>query len=62
MVQNYRLFDKLDGLTDLETAVLICIVAGEHCIVNTRSHVIDDLEHELRLVRSKVMVFFLDLN
>jgi hypothetical protein len=50
MVQNYSLFDKLDGLTDLETAVLICIVAGEHCIVNTRSPAIDDLEHELRLV------------
>lgn len=45
-----KVFDKLEELTDLETAVLLCIVADEHCIIDTERTVIDDLESELKFV------------
>lgn len=50
MVEYHALFDKLEGLTDLEAAVLLCIVAREHCIVDTERDAIEDLENELKLV------------
>lgn len=47
---NSTLSDKLEALTDLETAVLLCIVAREHCIIDTERNAIEDLEDELILV------------
>jgi hypothetical protein len=44
------LLDKIQDLSDLELAVLLCLTAQEHCIIDTDPDTIDDLVHELQLV------------
>ena len=44
------LIDRIHGLSDLELATLLCLIAKEHCIIETDAEALDDLEHELRLV------------
>lgn len=41
---------KVQALSDLELAVLICLVADQHCIIDTEQHLIKNVEEELRLV------------
>ncbi|CZS99261.1 hypothetical protein WAI453_008262 [Rhynchosporium graminicola] len=48
------LLEKVHELSDLELAALICLVAQEHCIIDTEPDVIDDLTQELQLAASKV--------
>ena len=43
-------FDRLEVLTDLEVAFLLCLISREHCIIETDRSAIDDLEKELTLV------------
>lgn len=50
MVDHTVLYDKLEDLTDLEIAVLLCLVAQEHGIIETDDESIDDLGKELSLV------------
>ena len=45
------LIDKIHDLSDLELATLICLVAHEHCIIDTEPDFLDDLVLELELVR-----------
>lgn len=45
-----ELIDKIHDLSDLELATLICLVAQEHCIIDTEPDSIDDLVLELELV------------
>lgn len=44
------LLDKVHDLSDLELAALICLVAQEHCIIDTEPDGLDDLVQELELV------------
>jgi len=44
------LIDKIHNLSDLELATLICLVAQEHCIIDTEPDALDDLVQELELV------------
>lgn len=44
------LITKIHELSDLELAALICLVAEEHCIIDTDSEALDDLVQELELV------------
>jgi hypothetical protein len=44
------LLDKVHDLTDLELAILLCLVSRQHCIISTPADVIDDLIQELQLV------------
>jgi hypothetical protein len=44
------LLGKIQDLSDLELAVLLCLTAQEHCIINTEPGFLEDLVHELRLV------------
>jgi hypothetical protein len=44
------LVNKIHDLSDLELATLICLVAQEHCIIDTDPDVLDDLVQELQLV------------
>jgi hypothetical protein len=37
-------------LSDLEVALFLCLVAREHCLIETTSHCINDLAKELALV------------
>lgn len=42
--------EKLQDLSDLELATLICLTNHEHCIIDTDPGLLDDLVLELRLV------------
>ena len=44
------LLDKVQDLSDLELAALICLVVGEHCIIDTEPDALDQLVLELQLV------------
>lgn len=43
---------KIEDLTDLEFAILLCLVAKESCLIDTPSSTLDDLVKELILVRA----------
>jgi hypothetical protein len=47
------LLAKVHDLTDLELAVLLCLIGRQHCIISTPADAIDDLIQELHLVASK---------
>ncbi|KAI4723673.1 hypothetical protein E4T48_00131 [Aureobasidium sp. EXF-10727] len=40
---------KIQALGDLELAVLLCLVAQQHCIISTQNLLLDTLAHELQL-------------
>jgi len=44
------LIDKVHELSDLELATLICLVAQEHCVIDTDPSGLDELVQELELV------------
>ena len=44
------LIKKIHGLSDIELAALLCLVAEEHCIIDTEPEFLDDLVQELSLV------------
>ncbi|KAJ5695857.1 hypothetical protein N7536_006269 [Penicillium majusculum] len=46
------LADIARQLSDLEVAILLCLVAREHCLIETTSHCINDLAKELALIGS----------
>lgn len=48
------LLNKVQDLSDLELATLICLAAQEHCIIDTDLEVLDDLVQELQLVINHV--------
>ncbi|EGD92268.1 hypothetical protein H112_00166 [Trichophyton rubrum D6] len=41
---------KIEDLTDLEFAVLLCLIAKENCLIDTPSSTLDDLVKELILI------------
>jgi hypothetical protein len=47
---DQTLLTKVHELSDLELAALICLVAQEHCIIDTDKDSIDELVQELELV------------
>jgi hypothetical protein len=47
---DQTLLNKIHDLSDLELATLICLVAQEHCIIDTDQDSIDELVQELELV------------
>ena len=50
-METSPLVERVQDLTDLELAILLSLVTGEHCIIQTESSVLESLEHELRLVQ-----------
>jgi hypothetical protein len=46
------LLRKVHELSDLELAALLCLVAQEHCIIDTEPDAIDELAEELEQVES----------
>lgn len=42
---------KIQGLTDLELAILLSLVAGQHCLIETESEALEPASQELQLVR-----------
>ncbi|KAI5278413.1 hypothetical protein KEM54_004636, partial [Ascosphaera aggregata] len=45
---------RINRLSDLEIAILICLIAREHCIVDTEPELLNDLLAELRLIIENV--------
>ena len=45
-----RLVDKVQALSDIELAVLVCLVAEQHCIVEAEEEGINAVQEELKLV------------
>lgn len=43
---------KIQDLGDLELAILLSLVAEQHCIITTKHKLVDELAKELQLVRS----------
>lgn len=52
---DVRIAEKVQSLSDLELAVLICLVADQHCIIETEKERIRDVQEELKLVRSAII-------
>jgi hypothetical protein len=48
-----RLAAKVQALSDLELAVLICLVADQHGIIESDLNLLNDIEEELKIVRNK---------
>lgn len=49
-MEEIGLIERIQELTDLELALLLSLVAGEHCIIQTEEEALDPLEGELELV------------
>ena len=50
-METSPLVERVQDLTDLELAILLSLVAGEHCIIQTENSALESLEQELRLVQ-----------
>lgn len=48
------LVERVQELTDLELAMLLSLMAGQHCIVAAEQDDLDSLEQELQLVLGTV--------
>ncbi|KAL2207614.1 hypothetical protein CC79DRAFT_1272677 [Sarocladium strictum] len=46
-------FDKIQDLSDLEIAWLLCLISREHCLISTAPDAANDLISELQLVATK---------
>lgn len=45
-----RLVEKVRTLSDLELAVLVCLIVEQHCIIQTEVQLLESVERELKLV------------
>ena len=45
------LLENVDELSDLELAVLLCLMMKEHCIIETEDQAIEDSARKLEQVR-----------
>ena len=50
-IDSDRLVQRIQEFTDLELAMLLCFVAGEHCIIEAEPDVKELLEIDIRCVR-----------
>ncbi|KAF2396827.1 hypothetical protein EJ06DRAFT_515697 [Trichodelitschia bisporula] len=48
--ESDALADKAQELSDIELAVLLCLVTGEHCIIEADEEELDNVERELQLI------------
>ena len=46
-----ELVGKVQELTDIELAMLLSLIAGQHCIIQTEREALSSLEQEIQLVR-----------
>lgn len=49
-MENKEISAKAQELSDVELALLLCLAADQHCIIQTKEEGIDALEEELQLV------------
>lgn len=53
-MSSTELVQKVEDLSDLELALLLCFVANEHCLIWTEEEALDSLQRELQLVRDPI--------
>ena len=56
MMENISLAERVQELTDLELAVLLSLVASQHCIIQAEAEDLEALEQELRLVWQSALI------
>ena len=44
------MLSRVQDLTDVELALLLCLVANQHCIVETTEEALEKMEDEIQLV------------
>lgn len=49
-MESSQLVERVQGLTDLELAVTLCLVANQNCIIQTEQDDMESLQQELQLV------------
>ena len=49
-MENATLVERVQELTDLELAILMSLVVGQHCIIQTDAEHLESLQQELQLV------------
>lgn len=49
-----HIVDKVQALSDIELAVLLCLVAGQHCILEADKLSLNDTDQEIRLVSTSL--------
>ncbi len=47
------LIGKIQQLTDLELALLVSLVAGQHCLIEAEDEALNQLQQEIQLVGFK---------
>ena len=50
IVMENLVVTKAQELSDIELAILLCLVANQHCIIETEKDTLDSLQDELRMV------------
>jgi len=50
MEDDKGILAKVQELSDIELALLLCLAADQHCIIQTKEESLDALEEELQLV------------
>lgn len=49
-MESSDLMEQIHGLSDLELAILLCLVGKHHCIIESEDHNLKLLKQELQLV------------
>jgi hypothetical protein len=52
-MEDSSLIAKIQQLTDLELALLVSLVAGQHCLIEAEHEALNQLQQEIQLVGSK---------
>lgn len=52
-MDNNVVVNAIQELGDLELAVLVCLLADQHCIVRAPEHILEDVQQELGLIAAK---------
>lgn len=54
-MQVHDIVERVQTLSDLELAALVCLIAKQHCSIEVEDDLVDDLAQELALVRSSLL-------
>ena len=49
-VESQSIVTRVQDLSDIELALLLCLIANQHCIIHTTEDSLEALEEELQIV------------
>jgi len=47
--------DRVQALSDIELAILLCLITDQHCIIEAAEEFLDKLNQEIKLVRLQAL-------